>query len=94
MKTRGTYGTIVGQQRDRVVNARAQERECDIEDSYLWARRVEMTSSNRRWLVDQSQFRASILSDVDDLDLFLDEREMMRMSQLMFRHRFMMTYKW
>lgn len=94
MKTKGTYGTIADQQRDRVVNVMAHERGCDIDDSYLWTRRVKMTGSNRRWLVDQSQFRASVLSDVDDLDLLLDEREMMRMSQLMFSHRFRMTCKW
>lgn len=59
MKTGGTDGTIVGRQCDRVgARARERERGGDVEDSHLRAGRVAPTSSHKRRLADQAQFRA------------------------------------
>lgn len=58
----------------------------DIKDSHLLVGKMALTDSHRRRLANQAKFHAPALSDVEDLDLFLDGREMMRMSQLMFMH--------
>lgn len=82
---------IVGRQHDKATAARTRERGGDIEDLHLRAGRVALSDSHRRQLVGQAQFYAPVLSNLEDLYLLLDGREMMRMGQLMFRHRFRMT---
>lgn len=57
LKTRGSYDTINGQQRDKTADTRARERLGD-KDSHLRAGRVASTGSHRRQMNDPFQFRA------------------------------------